>query len=171
MKRNSLVWGIILILLGGAFLVNQFFPELFGGFQWPWILLALGGVFAIASLVGRTGGLMVPGMILLGLGGIFLYQESTGNWDSWSYIWSLIPGFVGLGLLIGGLYDPEMAGARPAGFILLLVSLALFVVFGGFFGLQPGILRFWPVLVILLGLWVLFKALRPAGKKEDEGSK
>jgi hypothetical protein len=162
MKRENLVWGVILILLGLGFLVFQFFPDLFGGFSWPWILLIIGGVFFIAALVGRIGGLMIPGTILLGLGGIFLYQTQTGNWESWAYIWSLIPGFVGLGMLLGGLFDRELAQARGAALIMMVISLILFAVFGGFFGLEPGILRYWPIILILFGLWVLIKALRPA---------
>jgi hypothetical protein len=162
MKRENVVWGIILILLGLGFLVFQFFPDLFGAFSWPWILLIIGGVFIIAGLVGRIGGLMIPGTILLGLGGIFLYQEQTGNWESWAYIWTLIPGFVGLGMFLGGLFDQELGKARGAAFILMIVSAILFAIFGGFFGLEPGILRFWPVALILFGLWILFKALRPA---------
>ena len=160
MKRDSLVWGIILIVLGGAFLVYQLFPDLFGGFRWPWIFFALGGVFVIASLVGRVGGMMVPGVILLGLGGIFLYQDTTGNWDSWAYVWTLMPGLAGLGMLIGGLYDAELAKARPVSLMLVIGSLIAFAIFGGFFGLEPGLLRFWPVLIILLGIFVLFRALR-----------
>lgn len=161
MKRDSLVWGIILIVLGGAFLVNQLFPDLFGGFSWPWILLALGGIFALVSLIGRVGGLMIPGVILLGLGGIFFYQDTTGNWDSWAYVWALIPAFVGLGMLIGGLYDPELRPARRVALLLIAGGLLMFMIFGGFFGLDPSLVRFWPVLLILFGLFILFKALRP----------
>lgn len=160
MKRDNLIWGLILIVIGGVFLVNQLFPDLFSGFSWPWILLALGGVFTLAGLFGRVGGLFIPGAILLGLGGIFLYQERTGDWDSWAYIWTLIPGFVGLGMLVGSVFDRELARSRPVALIMMLASLVLFAVFGGFFGLDPGILRFWPVLLILFGIWVLFKALR-----------
>jgi hypothetical protein len=167
MKRESLVWGIILILLGAAFLVNQLFPDVFGGFRWPWILLALGAIFTIASLVGRVGGMMIPGIILLGLGGIFLYQDATGDWASWAYVWTLIPGLAGLGMLIGGLYDRELAQARPIALIMVLASLIFFALFGGFFGLDPSLLRYWPVLLILLGLYVLYKALRPGKEKEQ----
>ncbi len=164
MKRDNIVWGIILIVIGGVFLAGRLFPDLFSGFTWPWILLALGGVFGLAGLVSRTGGLLVPAAILLGLGGIFLYQERTGDWDSWAYVWALIPGFAGLGMLAGGLIDREMVPARPAALVMMIASAVLFVVFGGFLGLDPAILRFWPVLLILLGLWVLARALRP--KKE-----
>lgn len=161
MKRDNLVWGLILILVGVGFLLNQFFPSLFGWFSWPWILVVIGGIFFLSSLIGRVGGLMIPALILLGLGGIFLYQTATGNWESWSYIWALMPALAGLGMLIGSLYDREMVPARPVGAIMFVAGLALFAVFGGVFGLDVDILRYWPVLLILLGLVVLVKALRP----------
>lgn len=161
MKRENLVGGLILILLGLVFLVYQLFPDLFGGFSWPWILAGIGAILAISSLVGRIGGLMIPATILLGLAGIFIYQERTGDWDSWAYIWALIPGFVGLGMFIGGLYDRELGQARGGSLVLMFISLILFAVFGGFFGLEVSILRYWPVLLILFGVYVLIKALRP----------
>lgn len=164
MKRDSLVWGIVLILLGVGFLVYQWNPGLFAGFSWPWLLLGMGAIFVVASLVTRTGGMMIPGLILLGLGGIFTYQINTGDWGSWAYVWPLMPGLAGLGMFIGGLYDPELAEARPVGIIMAVVSLIVFAILGGIFGLDPGLLRFWPVLLILLGLFVLFQALRARTK-------
>ena len=164
MKRENLIWGIILIGLGVAFLLNQLFPGLFGWFEWPWILIGLGGIFALASLISRTGGLMIPGLILLGLGGIFLYQSRTGNWDSWAYVWALMPALAGLGMVIGSLYDDEMRPTRTPGAIMLVGGLAALLIFGaaftGAFGLSADILRFWPVVLILLGLGVLFRAMR-----------
>ncbi|MBP6786329.1 MAG: hypothetical protein KA170_01985 [Candidatus Promineofilum sp.] len=162
MKRDNLVWGIILIVAGGAFLLNQLFAGLFDWFSWPWIMVGLGALFILASVLGRVGGLMVPGAILMGLGGIFLYQVRSGNWESWAYIWTLIPAFAGLGMVLGGLYDPEMRPARNAGLIMVAAGLVGYAVFGGAFGLDPSVLRFWPVLLILFGMWVLFKAMRPA---------
>ncbi len=160
MKRDNLVWGVVLILLGAGFLAFQFFPDLFGGFAWPWILPVIGAVFVVSSLVGRIGGLMIPGVILLTLGGIFLYQTNTGNWESWAYVWALLPVASGAGMLIGSLYDREMVPARSAGVFLIVAGLIAFVIFGGFLGLDPSLAQYWPVLLILLGLWVLFKALR-----------
>ena len=160
MKRENVVWGIILILLGVGFLVYQLNPGLFDGFRWPWIIVALGAIFTLGSLIGRVGGLMIPGLVLLGLGGIFLYQDRTGDWASWAYVWTLMPALAGLGMVIGGLYDRELRQARGVGILMFLGGLAAFVIFGGFFGLGPGVLRYWPVLVILVGLWLLVQALR-----------
>lgn len=166
MKRGNLVWGAILILLGIAFLLFQLFPDLTAGFTWQWILILIGGIFVVASLLSRIGGLMIPGAILLGLAAIFVYQERSGNWESWAYVWALIPGFVGVGMFIGSLYDPEMRPARGASLIIMLISVILFAVFGGVFGLTLSILQYWPVLLILIGGWILLRALRAPRREE-----
>lgn len=161
MKRSNLTWGIILILLGAAFLVNQFFPNLFfSGIGWPWILLLIGGIFTVGGFIGRNGGMLIPGFVLLTLGGIFTYQVRTNDWESWAYIWALLPAAAGLGMWVGGLFDSELRKARPVATIMVLGGLIVAAVMAGFFGLDADVLRFWPVLLILLGLWVLFKALR-----------
>jgi hypothetical protein len=164
MKRENIVWGVILILAGVGFLLYQLRPGLFAGISWTWIFFGLGGVFVLASLLTRVGGLMIPGAVLLGLGGIFIYQVNTGDWESWAYVWALLPGFAGLGMLLGGLYDRELAHTRGVAFFLLALSAICFVVFGGFFGLQPSILRYWPVALILVGAYIFLRALRPREK-------
>ena len=83
MKRDNLIWGVILIAVGTAFLANQFVPGLFSWFRWPLLLIVPGGFFVLLSLVGRNGRLLIPGFVLVGLGGIFLFQDATGEWDSW----------------------------------------------------------------------------------------
>jgi hypothetical protein len=161
MKRENIVWGVLLILLGLGFLAYQWFPERFSGFGWPWILVALGAVFLVMSLLTRTGGTMVPAAILLGLGGIFLYQTRTGNWASWAYLWPIMPGAAGLGLFLGSFIDREMRPARMVGLIMVVAGVVLFAIFGGLFGLTPAILRYWPVVLIIVGAVVFFRAMRP----------
>lgn len=164
MKRENVVWGVILILVGIGFLLYQLRPGLFVGISWPWILLALGGIFFISALLARVGGLMIPAVFLLGLGGIFTYQVNTGDWGSWAYIWTLMPGFAGLGMLLGSLFDRELAQARGVAVFLLGLGVVLFAVFGGFFGLQPSVLRYWPVVLIVVGAYVFLRAMRPREK-------
>ena len=43
---------------------------------------------------------------------------------------------------------------------MLAAGLVLLAVFGGLFGLTPEILRFWPVLLIVIGAIIFFRALR-----------
>lgn len=162
-RLQSVIWGVALILLGLAFLAYQVFPDRFSGVAWPWLLVALGGVFVVMALLTRAGGPMIPGAILVGLGGLFLYFTRSDAWGDW-YWWMLMPAFVGLGLLLGGLIDPEMRPARTGGLILLAIGLILFLVFGGVFGLSADLLRFWPVLLILFGVLVFVRALRAERK-------
>lgn len=165
MKRKSGIFtGIILILLGSLFLASELFPEVFSFWSWPFILIGLGVMFLLWALITTTGGLAIPGAILSGLGGIFYYQELTQDWESWAYIWALIPGFVGVGILLKGLIDKSFKRSFDSGLTLILISAVLFFAFGTQFGLQSYIAMYWPVLLIIIGIIALVRALL---KKKD----
>ena len=160
MKRNSGIFGgVILILLGVLFLASEIYPDIFNFWSWPFILIGLGVLFLLWALITINGGLAIPGMILSGLGGIFYYQEVTQDWESWAYVWALIPGFVGLGILLSGLIDKKFKQNLSGGVTLILISAILFFAFGTQFGLQPAITVYWPVLLIALGAVALIRAL------------
>ena len=165
MKRKSGIFtGIILILLGSLFLASELYPEVFSFWSWPFILIGLGVMFLLWALITTTGGLAIPGAILSGLGGIFYYQELTQDWESWAYIWALIPGFVGVGILLKGLIDKSFKRSFDSGLTLILISAVLFFAFGTQFGLQSYIAMYWPVLLIIIGIIALVRALL---KKKD----
>ena len=159
-KKSTFAWGIILIHFGAFLLANQLIPELKTLFDWPWIIIGVGLVFILIAIVTRTGGLEIPGCIVGGIGSILYYQNLTGNWETWSFAWSLIPGFVGIGVALATLISPK---ENPDGFsassILIAISLILFFIFGGatFFGLDSFVL--WPVIIIALGLFLLVKGI------------
>lgn len=156
-RKTNLVGGIILILLGLLFLAREIAPEYFEFWDWPFIIIGLGILFFIWAIVSQTGGLAVPGAILSGIGGIFYYQNITGDWGSWSYIWALIPAFVGVGIFLGGLIDRNYKEAINGGLTLIIISAILFLVFGSAFGLNTSLAQYWPVLLIALGLISLIR--------------
>ncbi|MFA7408022.1 MAG: hypothetical protein WCY93_09445 [Anaerolineaceae bacterium] len=160
MKQKSMIFGGILLVLLGAFLLSrEIWPELFQFWDWPFFIIGLGGVFILWAIVTKTGGLAVPGTILAGIGGILYYQSLTNDWASWSYIWGLIPGFVGIGVILSGIIDGNYKEAFTGGLTLLLISGVLFFAFGEFFGLYAEITRYWPVLLVLLGVIALVRAV------------
>ncbi len=159
-KKSNFAWGIILILFGALLLANQLVPGLKMLFDWPWIILGVGLVFILLAIFTRTGGLAIPGCIVGGIGSILYYQNLTGNWETWSFAWALIPGFVGIGIALATIISPrENPDGFTASLTLLAISLILFFVFGGakFFGLESFVL--WPVIIIALGLFLLFKGI------------
>jgi len=155
-RRSGIVGGVILILLGIAFLVAQSLPGLRSWLSaedsWPLIIIGVGVVLFVLAL--NTPPLAVPGCIVGGIGCILFYQNATGNWASWSYAWALIPGFVGLGGLISGLLEGRARSVLVSNFWMILISLVAFVFFGSFLGLGR-LTPYWPILLVLGGLLIL----------------
>jgi hypothetical protein len=168
-KAGNLLGGAILIGLGMLFLLFQMIPglgrllriELF----WPLIIIAGGAFFLLMALLTRTPPLAIPGCIVGGIGCLLFMQNVTGYWESWSFVWALIPGFVGVGLILSGLLGDRPAEQLHAGGKLLLISAALFLVFGAFLGPFGFLSNLWPLLLIGAGLVLLARVLlqsRPA---------
>lgn len=158
-RRASIAGGILLILLGAFFLAREFYPDLFAFWDWPFIIIGIGTLFLLWAVIGGLGGLAIPATIMAGIGGILYYQNLTGDWDSWSYIWALIPGFVGVGVLLSGLIDGNFKSTLDGGVTLVIISAILFFIFGTTFGLDYNLSQYWPVLLILLGLISLARVL------------
>lgn len=168
-KRSSIVVGTILILVGILFLLVQFFPGLAANLdistQWPLIIVGVGGLLILSAFLG-TPKLVIPGSIVTGIGGILYVQNLTGAWDSWAYVWALIPGFVGIGLVLAGLLGHNRRDSWHEGGRLIVTSAVMFLIFGAFFNGLGGLGQYWPVLLIGVGVWMLL----PARKRRRSGS-
>lgn len=171
--RSQLALGVILILLGIWFLLDKSVPAfhvLFDKYtQWPTNLLLIGGaVFILALALGQPG-LSVPAAIIAGLGGIFYYQEITGDYGSWSYMWALIPGFVGIGSVLAGVLGDHTAHNIKRGINLMVISAVLFLVFSSFLGGWELLGNFGSaILLILLGLWMLGSGIYRSFRNKGE---
>lgn len=171
--RSQLALGVILVLLGGWFLLNQTVPAFHAFFapfiQWPMNMLLIGaGILVVAIVIGSPG-LAVPAAIVAGLGGIFYYQKLTNNYDSWSYMWTLILGFIGVGIILQGLLGDNLGYNIKRGLNLMVVSAVLFLIFAAFLG-GWNILGTYgaAVILILLGLWVLGSGIYRSYSKKGE---
>src|SRR5512138_3520835 len=127
-------------------------------------------IFIIGLLTGAPG-MSVPAAIVAGVGGILYYQYLNDNdYSSWSYMWTLIPGFVGVGVILAGLLGEHTRHNLARGLNLLVVSAIMFLIFGALFG-GLGILG--PngpaVLLIALGLYILVRGfLRNSNRGTNE---
>ncbi|MBN1877586.1 MAG: hypothetical protein JXA33_25410 [Anaerolineae bacterium] len=169
-RRTNLASGVILILLGIVFLIFQVIPGLKHllslAFSWPVIIMIVGlGLFILGLLTG-TPDMAIPSCIVSGIGGILYWQNLTGHWDSWSYVWALIPGFVGAGIILSGMIKGKLKEVAE-GVQTVAISAVLFFIFGSLFGaLRLPI--YWPVLLILLGLGLLVRNLLPTRRSHYE---
>ncbi len=167
MKKGNITGGLILILLGVWFLAVQLVPQLkaWAAGQWSLVIIGVGVIFLLASILSNIPGLSIPAFIVGGIGGLLYYQNVTGDWASWAYAWTLIPGFVGLGLLFYSIQARDK-GTGSAGFVLLFISAALFFTFGSFLGVPKQIIQYWPILLIILGANSIVKAIFGSKKKQ-----
>ncbi len=171
--RSQLALGVILILLGAWFLADRTVPAFHDFFsrytEWPSNMFLIGGVILLIGLVLGQPGMAVPAAIVAGIGGIFYYQEAYNDYESWSYMWTLIPGFVGVGSILAGLLGDNIAHNVKRGLNLMVVSAVLFLVFSSFFGGWNLLGNFGPaILLILLGLWVLGSGIYRSYRRKDE---
>jgi hypothetical protein len=157
-RRSGIAVGTVLIIIGAWLLLVQFIPALRGWFSWPTIIVGVGLLLFVLGMFLGEYEMAIPGCIVGGIGGILAWQNATGNWESWSYIWALIPGFAGTGTLIAGLLSGD-GGQVRGGLWTMLVSAVLFAVFGSLFGAIGVLGQYWPVLLIVLGLFALIQGL------------
>jgi hypothetical protein len=153
--RSAAVGGALLILLGAVLLFLQISPAISAQFQlewsWPLIVILVGvGLFVMGLLTGAPG-MAIPACIVAGIGGILYWQVATGDWVSWAYAWTLIPGFVGIGMIIAALLGEGGTQQIWKGAETILTSLVLFVIFATLFGGMNVLGVYWPLLLVLVG--------------------
>jgi hypothetical protein len=167
-NRTNLVLGLLLILIGGWLILTHQVPSiqhwLDKNFMWPMWVIGAGVIILFIGLLTGAPGMAIPAAIVAGIGGILYYQELHKDYASWSYMWALIPGFVGVGQILAGLLGENTYRSLARGLRLLVISVVLFLAFGTIFGgvtvLGPyGV----PILIILLGVYMLARGFMRGG--------
>jgi hypothetical protein len=170
-NRSNLALGIILILVGGWLVVTRQVPAiqqwLENNFTWPMYTIGAGLIVLLIGLITGAPGMAIPASIIAGIGGILYYQNATNDFASWSYMWTLIPGFVGVGTILAGLLGENTRRNLGHGLRLLVTSAVLFLIFATFFGGLSILGEYGlPIILILLGVYVLARGFMRGAKGE-----
>jgi hypothetical protein len=159
---SSIIAGLILILVGLFFLLLPFFPSLADSINieltWPMIIVGVGGLFLLGALLGSPA-LAVPGSVIAGIGLLLTYQNANDAWETWGYSWALIPGFVGVGIVIQETLKGRAGKGLREGGQLIVISLVMFVIAGALIGGLVDFTMAAALILIGLGLWQLIKVL------------
>jgi hypothetical protein len=173
-NRTNLALGIILILVGGWLVATRQVPAiqdwLENNFTWPMWTIGAGLLVLLIGLLTGAPGMAVPASIIAGIGGILYYQDATNDFGSWSYMWALIPGFVGVGTILTGLLGENTRRNLGHGLRLIVISAVMFLVFATLFG-EISILGDYgaAIILILLGVYVLARGLFKSGGQNATG--
>ena len=170
-KHEGLVGGLILIGIGMIALLSQFFDfiswESFG----IYFVLLLGLVFYIWGIVAREPGVMIPGGILSGIGlGIAVLVNDlvpAGIEDGGVFLVVFSLGWASITVMSAIFSDETQWWALIPGGIIGFVGLA--VMFGGIFmNTLEAVSVFWPVILIIVGLSVIWKARKSKEKSPED---
>jgi hypothetical protein len=166
-NRTQLVLGMLLILVAGWLIATRIQPDLVNlfnfTFDWPmWVMLAGAALLVIGLLVGAPD-MAIPASIVAGIGGILYYQEASSNWESWAYLWTLIPGFVGVGKILSGLIGGDFLACLREGLKLLLTCAIMFTIFATIFNawtIFGSLSAYVPIaLLFVLGIWLIVRGI------------
>jgi hypothetical protein len=76
-----------------------------GGSGWTLFIIVPGLLLLAAAIVLREGSALaatIAGAVVTTVGLLLLYQDQTSHYESWAYLWTLIPMAVGVGLAVHG---------------------------------------------------------------------
>ncbi len=151
MKSSNFILGLGLILIGILLLFQNFgYIEINFREIWPFFVVLSGLGFWIGFWGNRENhGLIMPGTILTVYGFMFLYC-ATEDWSMMQVIWPFF--LIGPGL---GFFFMYLLGNRDRDLLIpgsILTLLGLFFFMG-----RTGYFRFWPVLLIILGIVLLIR--------------
>jgi hypothetical protein len=155
------IGGAILVGLGASFLLRQTFHLDIVSLAWPLFIIVPGLALFGAALVGGRGAghLAIPGSVVTTIGLILLFQSAFDYYESWAYVWALLPMAAGIGMTIAGLREGKPQETR-VGVELAAGGLTAFLAFGAFFELFIYHGTFlgtyvWPVALIAVGALLL----------------
>jgi hypothetical protein len=162
--NSTMVIGGVILAVGLYALFARIFNIRWGADWWPLLFLLPGLGLLGFGFSGRraNAGMAIPGAILATLGGIFLFQVSTGNWESWAYIWALFPLAAGLTTMAvgqrNGDEDMTRTGLETARWsaIVFVIGLVFFELI--IFGSLGGYLI--PIALIVVGGLILWNQAR-----------
>lgn len=169
-SQAGIVAGVILVVVGGLFLVARLADLTLGANAWPlWIVVPGLGMFIASFAIPPRGGLglAIPGAIVTIVGVILWVQWTYDLHATWAYAWALVaPTGVGIAMLTYGVVKGDR-GLAGDGLRTTLVGIALFIGFGLFFegvlGLSgerfAGVEDVLPVVAIGLGALLVVLSL------------
>ena len=160
-KKNSMIWGIFLIVVGIVFLIGNVSRV---GMEtlWPVFPMAVGLAFWVGFVHDRKNyGLLMPGSILVIVSILFLYCSIFGWWrmETLWPVFILAPAVGFIAMYFAGAKDQGLL--VPAGILSAVGIIFLFV--------SSGLGDYWPIFLIIGGILLMaFGATRKKGPSEEK---
>ncbi|RFA34554.1 hypothetical protein CAI16_11010 [Virgibacillus dokdonensis] len=158
MKKQNTLTAYLLIGIGLFFLLKQLnIPILNNFYSWQTIIIIIGLVLLIHSYITKNYQNLFSGTILLGLG---IHFYGLAYYPFWIDHWAMYVLIVGVAFIVRFLQTKEglIPGILLTAFSLVMMfSVQLPSWFNWIYTIVDVMERFWPVLLIIFGLFLLTK--------------
>lgn len=178
------IFGTLGTILGTVFGgLGSIIGDIFGTFGrvadigWPMFILLPGLLILAGAFFGPVSlsGLAVLGSVVTGTGLILMFQQATGRFETWAYLWGLYPAFVGAAMLLMSSRQGNPALAN-SGRTLIRIGLMITLGFGLFFemifsGGFDVAMRYAIPAALILGGYLMLRRREPApayGKAKND---
>jgi hypothetical protein len=140
--------------------------------SWPWLVIAAGGGLLLLGLLINEPDMAVAACIVSGIGLILYYQNESGNWASWAYMWTLISGFAGIGTILAAILGRGGWARVRQGLDMVLISLLMYGLFATLFiplfGGPQVLGPYGPAaLFILAGVYVMIRGILASRRRKE----
>ena len=161
--------GIVLVVVGLFALGVVVFNIDLTQYGWPLFVIVPGLTLLVVGFLGGGQGASIPGGIVTMLGLLLAYSNSTGDWPSWAFAWSLIVPFgVGLGIYLQALRDRDLVALRRGrtllfvGALIFMIGFVLFESILGISDMDYGIFgkAALPGLLVVIGIILLVRSIQ-----------
>lgn len=135
--------GVLLIITGTLIILGNMYSWKIQ--FWPLGLLILGILlFKLSSKIKAV--LYIPAVILT-LSSLFFFYNVFTDWNNFNKLWPTLMLIVSISFFVSSFIGKQKDLIIPA-FIILIVTLSLYFI-------SFNVIKFWPVMFIILGLWIL----------------
>lgn len=158
MKKQNAFAAYLLIGVGAFFLLKQLkVPILTDFYSWQTLLIIVGLALLIHSYTSKHYQNLFTGTIILGLG---IHFHGVSHYAFWIDHWAVYPLIIGIAFIVRFIHTKH--GLFPG---LLLITIAIIMIFSiqlpiwfnWIYIVIDFIEKFWPILLIVLGIYLLTK--------------
>ncbi|SFD58582.1 hypothetical protein SAMN05216238_102300 [Lentibacillus persicus] len=158
MKRQHSFAAYILIGIGIYFLLRELkIPIITDFYSWPTLLIIIGIALLIHSYTSKDYQHLFSGTIVMGIG---IHFHGLTHYDFWIDHWAIYPLIIGIAFIVRALRTKKgmLTGILiSAVSILLIFSIQLPAAFNWIYDLTSLLERFWPLILIGVGIYWLKK--------------
>jgi hypothetical protein len=158
-RKHTSVFGWILLVIGGALILNHWFDL---DFEWSTLVMILGGLIFTAGLLSRDHGAVLPGSFLFLTGLFFILKEHRRILLPWWDFWVLILLALGIAFVVHFIVEPGRKGRLLPGVVLIVVAFVILYspwTLYDFFQTVFWLWHLWPLVLVILGIHLIVKAL------------